>query len=103
MRADIKIIHGDSLSELKKLPDQSVNMCMTSPPYWGLRDYGVSGQLGLEPTLLVGKGEMETYKSGKKKAKWFMDAAKAKTPKERARLRSSTFPGIAKAMAEQWG
>lgn len=32
------------------LPDQSVNCCVTSPPYWGLRDYGVPGQLGLEAT-----------------------------------------------------
>ena len=57
----------------------------------------------LTPTNIVGKGEMVTYKSGKSKAKWFMDAAKAKTPKERARLRSVTFKGIADAMAEQWG
>lgn len=57
----------------------------------------------LESTEIVNKGEMVEYKSGKKKAKWFMDAAKAKTPKERARLRSVTFPGIAKAMAHQWG
>jgi len=56
----------------------------------------------LIPTDIVGKGDMVTYKSGKTKAKWFMDAAKAKTPKERARLRSVTFPGIAKAMALQW-
>ena len=46
-----KIINGDALSELKKLPDKSVNMCMTSPPYWALRDYGVDGQLGLESTF----------------------------------------------------
>ncbi len=32
------------------MPDQSVNCCITSPPYWGLRDYGVDGQLGLEKT-----------------------------------------------------
>jgi DNA modification methylase len=32
------------------MPDESVNMCVTSPPYWGLRDYGVDGQLGLERT-----------------------------------------------------
>ena len=44
-----KIICGDALEELKKLPDESINMCMTSPPYWALRDYGVDGQLGLEP------------------------------------------------------
>lgn len=46
-----KIIQGDALVELKKLPDQSVDMVMTSPPYWALRDYGVEGQLGLEPTF----------------------------------------------------
>jgi DNA modification methylase len=44
------IIHGDCLSVLRTLPDQSVNCCITSPPYWGLRDYGVDGQLGLEKT-----------------------------------------------------
>jgi site-specific DNA-methyltransferase (adenine-specific) len=46
-----KIILGDCLEELKKLPNESVNCCMTSPPYWALRDYGISGQLGLEPTF----------------------------------------------------
>lgn len=45
-----KIICGDALTELKKLPDESIDCCITSPPYWGLRDYGVSGQLGLEKT-----------------------------------------------------
>jgi DNA modification methylase len=44
------IICGDALTELRKLPDESVNCCVTSPPYWGLRDYGVPGQLGLERT-----------------------------------------------------
>jgi len=44
------ILCGDSLTELRKLPDESVNCCVTSPPYWGLRDYGVAGQLGLEKT-----------------------------------------------------
>jgi len=43
------IIQGDALEELQRLEDQSINMCMTSPPYWALRDYGVEGQLGLEP------------------------------------------------------
>jgi site-specific DNA-methyltransferase (adenine-specific) len=46
-----ELIQGDALSELKKLPDESVNCCVTSPPYWALRDYGVEGQLGLEPTF----------------------------------------------------
>jgi len=45
-----RIICGDALTELKKLPDESVHCCVTSPPYWGLRDYGVPGQIGLETT-----------------------------------------------------
>jgi len=36
------------------LADGSVHMCVTSPPYWGLRDYGVSDQIGLEATPLFG-------------------------------------------------
>ena len=44
------IIVGDALKELRKLPDESAQCCVTSPPYWGLRDYGVAGQLGLEDT-----------------------------------------------------
>ena len=45
-----QIIQGDSLAILATLPDESVQCAITSPPYWGLRDYGVEGQLGLEPT-----------------------------------------------------
>jgi DNA modification methylase len=41
---------GDCLKVLPILPKGSAQMCVTSPPYWGLRDYGVDGQLGLEPT-----------------------------------------------------
>ncbi len=46
-----KILEGDALQELKKLPSESINCVMTSPPYWALRDYQVRGQLGLEPTF----------------------------------------------------
>lgn len=42
------VIHGDALTRLREMPDESVNCVVTSPPYWGLRDYGVAGQLGLE-------------------------------------------------------
>lgn len=45
------IINKDCLSGLKELENESINMCITSPPYWGLRDYGVDGQLGLEETF----------------------------------------------------
>jgi len=45
------LIQGDCLEVLKTLPSESVDCVMTSPPYWALRDYGVEGQLGLEPTF----------------------------------------------------
>lgn len=44
------IICGDAWCELGKLDSGIVQTCITSPPYWGLRDYGCDGQLGLEPT-----------------------------------------------------
>ena len=46
-----QIIQGDTLKVLKTWPDDLVDTIITSPPYWGLRDYGVKGQIGLEPTL----------------------------------------------------
>ena len=46
----LTILTGDALQTLTTLPDESVHCCVTSPPYWGLRDYGVAGQLGLERT-----------------------------------------------------
>jgi DNA modification methylase len=45
-----EIYQGDALSVLKQFPSESVDCVVTSPPYWALRDYGVEGQLGLEPT-----------------------------------------------------
>lgn len=46
----IKILQGDALAKLKEIDDGSINTCVTSPPYWGLRDYGQEDQLGLEDT-----------------------------------------------------
>ena len=43
-----RIVNGDCLSTLMSFPAESVDCCVTSPPYWGLRDYGVEGQLGME-------------------------------------------------------
>src|SRR5713226_5545974 len=45
-----KILIGDCRDVLKSLPDCSVHCAISSPPYFGLRDYGVSGQMGLEAT-----------------------------------------------------
>jgi DNA modification methylase len=42
---------GDALTVLRTMPAASVHTCITSPPYWGLRDYGAEGQIGLEPSL----------------------------------------------------
>ena len=62
----------------------------------------IKGLPNLEPTNIVGKGEFVTYKSGKRMTKWYADAA-SKSPKERAKIRNTTFTGIAQAMANQWG
>lgn len=45
------IIEGDAKVALQRLPDQSVQCCVTSPPYWSLRDYNIPGQIGLEPSV----------------------------------------------------
>ena len=47
---DCTLLQGDSLTILKSLPDCSVNCCITSPPYYGLRDYDKEGQIGKEKT-----------------------------------------------------
>lgn len=47
----VSIIIGDVREKLRELPSDSVDCVVTSPPYWGLRDYGVEGQIGLERTL----------------------------------------------------
>lgn len=46
----LQVFHGHALAVLRTLDAQSVNTCVTSPPYWGLRDYGVQEQIGLEKT-----------------------------------------------------
>jgi DNA modification methylase len=45
------LLHGDVRQVLSTLPADSFDCCVTSPPYWGLRDYGVDGQIGLESTM----------------------------------------------------
>jgi DNA modification methylase len=47
----VQVITGDCRAILATLPDESVHCCVTSPPYFGLRDYGVAGQIGLEASL----------------------------------------------------
>jgi DNA modification methylase len=47
---DYRLLTGDVLDGLGEIAPGSVRCCVTSPPYWGLRDYGVEGQIGLEQT-----------------------------------------------------
>lgn len=47
----VRILIGDVREQLRHLPTDAFDCVVTSPPYWGLRDYGVAGQIGLEPTL----------------------------------------------------
>jgi DNA modification methylase len=47
----VTILVGDVMDRLRDMPDESVDCVVTSPPYWGLRDYDVKGQIGMEPTL----------------------------------------------------
>lgn len=49
LRADILV--GDSRKLLQEIPNKTFQMCVTSPPYWGLRDYGIDGQVGAEATV----------------------------------------------------
>ena len=46
----VRILKGDCREVLRSLPDESVHCVVTSPPYFGLRDYGVAGQIGIEPS-----------------------------------------------------
>lgn len=50
MNDSYKIYQGDCIDSMKMMSDKSVQCCVTSPPYFGLRDYGVDGQIGLEGT-----------------------------------------------------
>jgi len=47
----LRTLHGDTRELIKELPDNSVNCAITSPPYWGVRDYGMEDQIGAEPVL----------------------------------------------------
>ena len=47
---DVRLYQGDVMDVLREMDAGSVQTCVTSPPYWGLRDYGEPGQIGLEPT-----------------------------------------------------
>jgi len=47
----VQIIKGDAREKLKEIPDNTFHTCITSPPYWGMRDYGHQGQIGAEADI----------------------------------------------------
>ena len=90
-------------------PDQIIQPYQFGDKFQKSTCIWLKGLHNLVPTDIVEKGEFvewvdkKTHKK-KRQSKWFFDALKnAKTAQERSCLRSKTFPGIAKAMATQWG
>lgn len=51
VREPVQIVHGDVRDKLGKLPNDTFHCCITSPPYWGMRDYGYESQIGAEPDI----------------------------------------------------
>ena len=91
---------GVMSSEWRK-PDQIINPWQFGDPFEKKTCLWIKGLPNLEYTDEVEPAPRKKFKSGKTMATWYADSCKL--PKEdRAKLRSKTFPGIAKAMAEQW-
>lgn len=88
------------MSKLYRSPDQIVHPYHFGDPYSKATCLWLKGLPKLVPTNIVDKGEFYIDRRGKKRAKW-IDMFPSE--KERSMLRSRTFPGIAAAMADQWG
>ena len=89
------------MSTKHKKPSQIIQPYEYGDPLTKTTCLWIKGLPNLTPTNIVEKGERVVFKSGKSMPKWYSDAF-GLPPKERAKVRSRTFPGIAKAMAEQW-
>ena len=83
-------------------PDQIIQPWQFGDAYSKRTCLWLKGLLPLQPTKIVDPGERITYKSGRTMPKWYAEAWKL-SPSERSKTRSKTFPGIAQAMARQWG
>lgn len=90
------------MSTVYRKPDQIINPFQFGDPFRKPTCLWLKGLPLLQPTEIVSQGEFVITKSGKKMPKWYSDAF-GLPKEERATLRSKTFPGIAKAIAEQWG
>lgn len=90
------------MSSVWRKPDQIIQPYWFGEPYSKKTCLWLKGLPALVPTEIVSEGEKVTFASGKAMPKWYSDAFRLK-PAERAKVRSKTFAGVAKAMAEQWG
>lgn len=90
------------MSRMWRKPDQIIQPYEFGDPYSKKTCLWLKNLPRLVPTELVECGERTVYSSGKSMPKWYADAYKL-PPHERAKVRSKTFMGIAKAMAFQWG
>jgi len=89
------------MSTVYRKPDQIIQPYQFGDAFSKKTCLWLKGLPKLQSTNVVDKGEFITYSSGKRMPKWYADAFRLK-PKERAKLRSKTFKGIASAMADQW-
>lgn len=90
------------MSNQYRKPDQIIQPFMFGDSFSKKTCLWLKGLPELVPTNVVSAGEKVTYASGKSIPKWYTDAFKL-PPSQRAKVRSRTFDGIAKAMATQWG
>lgn len=90
------------MSTIWRKPDQIIEPWQFGDSYEKRTCLWLKGLPLLEPTRIVKKPVRKMYASGKSMPAWYADAWKL-PPDERAKVRSKTFPGIAAAMAEQWG
>lgn len=90
------------MSSNYRKPDQIIQPWQFGDAYSKRTCLWLKGLPKLESTEIVDPGEMITYESGRTMPKWYADAWKLSS-EERSKARSKTFPGIAKAMATQWG
>ena len=89
------------MSSVYRKPDQIIQPYQFGDPFTKTTCIWLKGLPALTPTDIVDKGERTTFASGKSHPKWYADSFKL-SPHERAKARSKTFLGIAKAMASQW-
>jgi len=89
------------MSSVWRKPDQIIQPYEYGDPFTKKTCLWLKGLPNLVPTNIVDKGDRIKFDSGKSMPKWYSDAFRL-PPKERAKVRGKTFPGIARAMAEQW-